>query len=241
MRRFFKKWIVKCYKLGDAIITPTLYSKKILEGYGLKNIYAISNGVDTEFFKKDKELGKKFREKYHFKSDDIIIVGIGLFLKRKGILDFIELAQRMPEYKFIWFGHTKKSIIPREIKKALRNAPKNVQFPGHVPAETIKAAMSGANLYIFPTLEETEGIPALEAAACEQKAILRDIPVFQGWMEDRKNVYLAKDIDDFERKIKKIIDNKLPDLTKEARKTALEKDIRRTGKELVEVYEKIIK
>jgi len=100
--------------------------------------------------------------------------------------------------------------------------------------------MSGADLYIFPTLEETEGIPALEAAACEQKTILRDIPVFNGWMEGGKNVYLAKDIDEFEKKIRQILANKLPDLTKEARKVALEKDIKRTGKELIAIYRAVL-
>ena len=234
----FKKWITKCYKLGDVIITPTPYSKMLLEGYGLKNIYAISNGVDTEFFKKDVELGKTFRKKYHFSDDEKVIVGIGLFLERKGILDFIELAKRMPEYKFIWFGYTQPSLIPKKIKKALKNIPKNMILAGHVDAKMIKAALSGANLYIFPTFEETEGIPALEAAACEQKAILRDIPVFHGWMKNGKNVYLAKNIEDFEKKIKKILNGDLPDLTKEARKMALEKDIRKTGKELIEIYKK---
>ena len=28
----FKKWIIKCYNLGDVIITPTPYSKKLLHG-----------------------------------------------------------------------------------------------------------------------------------------------------------------------------------------------------------------
>ena len=26
----FKKWLIKCYNLGDVIVTPTLYSKKLL-------------------------------------------------------------------------------------------------------------------------------------------------------------------------------------------------------------------
>ena len=32
----FKKWIVSAYNLGNYILTPTPYSKKILEGYGIK-------------------------------------------------------------------------------------------------------------------------------------------------------------------------------------------------------------
>ena len=47
----FKKWLCKCYKLGDQIITPTEYSKRLLENYNLNRpIKAISNGVDTIFF-----------------------------------------------------------------------------------------------------------------------------------------------------------------------------------------------
>ena len=33
----FKKWIMKCYQTGDLILTPTNYSKSLLEGYGIKN------------------------------------------------------------------------------------------------------------------------------------------------------------------------------------------------------------
>ena len=46
----FKKWICFCYGLGDIVITPTEYSKGLLKSYGIqKKIYAVSNGVDTEF------------------------------------------------------------------------------------------------------------------------------------------------------------------------------------------------
>ena len=50
----FKKWIIKCYTLGDHILTPTPYSKKLLENYGIKNpITDISNGIDVKFFEKN--------------------------------------------------------------------------------------------------------------------------------------------------------------------------------------------
>ena len=65
--KLFKKWLIKCYSLGDVIVTPTLYSKRLLEGYkGLENkkIYDVSNGIELEFFKPDKKLGKEFRKKY---------------------------------------------------------------------------------------------------------------------------------------------------------------------------------
>ena len=232
----FKKWLIKCYSLGDVIITPTPYSKRLLEGYGLKNITAISNGIDTSFFKKDAEAGKAFREKYSYKEGDKVVMAIGLYLERKGILDFVELAKRLPQYKFIWFGYTDLKLVPAKIKKAVNTKLPNLCFAGYVEPDMIKAALSGADMYIFPTLEETEGIPILEACACRQKALIRDIPVFGEWLEEGKHVYKAKTIDEFEKKTVDILEGRLKDLTEEAYKVALEKDIKTVGKELINLY-----
>ena len=57
----FKKWLIKCYTLGDHILTPTPYSKHLLEGYGISvPITDISNGIDVKFFEHNDKLGKKF-------------------------------------------------------------------------------------------------------------------------------------------------------------------------------------
>ena len=58
-------------------------------------------------------------------------------------------------------------------------------------------------------------------------------------MVDGKNVYKAKDLDEFQEKITKILDGTLPDLTEEAYKVALEKDIKNVSKELKKVYEEV--
>lgn len=238
----FKKWLIKCYSQADYIITPTPYSKRLLEGYGLKqSIRAISNGIDLTFFKSTKKEGPEFRKTYGYKKEDIVIVGIGLYLERKGILDFVELAKRMPEYQFIWFGHVNKAVIPKKIKRALRVNLPNLKFPGYVEPSMIRSALKESNLYIFPTLEETEGIPAMEACAMKCDTIVRDIPVFDDWLEDGKNIYKAKDINDFEIKIRKIINKELPSLVKEGYKVAESRDIKKIGEELKEVYEEVMK
>lgn len=242
--KLFKKWLIKCYSLGDVIVTPTLYSKNLLQGYkGLedKKIYDISNGIEIEFFQKDEKLGKKFRKDYGFSNDDKVIIGIGLYIERKGIVDFVELAKRLPEYKFIWFGYSPLAAATAPVRKAVNTKLPNLFFPGYVEQEVIKGAMSGADLYIFPTLEETEGIPIIEACACKQNAIVRDIKIFDGWLEDGKNVYKAKDVDEFEKKIKDFFDGKLPSVTEEAYKVALERDLKTVGKKLKAVYKEVLK
>ena len=238
----FKKWLIKCYTLGDVIITPTPYSKRLLEGYGIKNkIYALSNGIELDLFKRDNKAGEKFRKRYKYKKDDKVVIGIGLYIARKGIVDFVELAKRLPEYKFIWFGYSPLAVATKDVRKAVKTELPNLIFAGYVPQKEIKEAMNGCDLYLFPTYEETEGIPIIEACACKTKALIRDIPVFDEWLIDGVNVYKAKDIDEFEIKIKKILNNELPDLTDEAYKVAKERDIKKIGKDLKKIYEEVLK
>ncbi len=238
----FRKWLIKCYSLGDVIITPTPYSKRLLEGYGIeKKIYAISNGIDLEKFKKDKTLGKEFRKKYHFSEKDKVIIGIGLYIERKGIIDFVKLARRLPEYQFVWFGYSPLSAATREVREAVKTKLDNLLFAGYVEQEEIIKAMNGCDLYFFPTYEETEGIPIIEACACKTPALIRDIPIFEEWLEDGKNVYKAKTLEEMEDKIKKIVENELPYLGEEAYQVAKERDIKVIGKKLRQVYESIVK
>ena len=79
----FKKWLINCYSTGDVIITPTPYSKRLLEGYGIKKkIYAISNGIELNLFKRDEDAGAAFRRRYGYTKEDKVIIGIGLYIEK---------------------------------------------------------------------------------------------------------------------------------------------------------------
>ena len=168
-------------------------------------------------------------------------MGVGLYIERKGIVDFVKLAKRLPQYKFIWFGYSSLKAATADVREAVATKLPNLIWAGYVEQTEIKAAMSGANLYLFPTLEETEGIPIIEACATKQNAIIRDIPIFEGWLEDGKNVYKAKDVDEFEKKIVDVLEGKVPSLVEEAYKVAIERDLKTIGKQLKEVYTEVMK
>ena len=238
----FKRWLIKCYSLGDVIVTPTPYSKRLLEGYGIKKkIYAISNGIELDLFKKDEAAGERFRKEYNYKKEDKVIIGIGLYITRKGIVDFVELAKRMPEYKFIWFGYSPLAAATEDVRKAVNTKLDNLVFAGYVKQQVIKDAMNGCDVYLFPTYEETEGIPIIEACACKTTAIIRDIPIFEEMLEDGKNVYKAKTVDEFEEKIRGVITGKLKKVGESAYKVAEERDIKKIGEQLKKVYEDVLK
>ena len=111
---FIKLWFMFCYQLGDVIITPSAYSKKILKEYGIrKPVFAVSNGIDTDYWKRG-EFTETDRKEYwkHFRisSDRKIIMSVGHYMERKGFPEFCNLARKNPDIDFIWFGFTSAEL-----------------------------------------------------------------------------------------------------------------------------------
>lgn len=237
----FKQWITLCYSMGDAVITPTEYSRRLLLGYGIqKPIYALSNGIDTDYFRFDSECRRRFRQKYHLSETDRAILSVGLMIQRKGILDFIELARRMPEEKFFWFGYTNLNLVPETVRKAIADAPPNLVFPGYVNQETLRDAYCGCDLFCFMSYEETEGIVVLEALSCQIPTLIRDIPVYDGWLEDGRNVYKGQDMKTFCKQARDILSGNAKDLTEAGRSVAEKRSISMAAKCLLKIYKKVL-
>lgn len=236
----YKKWLIFLYKQADMIITPTPYSKRLLESYGLnKKIYAISNGISLEEYNPTDSQIKSFEDYFHI-TDEKVIISVGWLFERKGFDTFIEVAEKLPEYKFIWFGDVELSMPTTKIRKILKNLPLNVILPGYVSGDVIKGAYGRADVFFFPSREETEGIVVLEALASKNNIVLRDIPVFEDWLVHEKNVYKGKTNNDFIYLIKGIINKDLPDLKENGYTVACSRELTIIGKELLKVYNEVI-
>ena len=238
----FKKYLVSLYTQADEIITPTPYSKKLLEGYGIKQpIPAISNGIDLNRFAYNSDKVKAFRRYFSLTENDKVVLGVGLLFERKGLIDFFEVARKLPQYKFIWFGDTPSISIPKFIKDAIENRPNNVIMPGYVKGPIIEGAYLASNCFFFPSFEETEGIVVLEALASKQQLIVRDIGAFDPWLVDRVNCYKGHSIDEFVYLVDEYIKGNLKSTIDKGYETAKERSIEKIGLELKEVYERVYK
>lgn len=239
MAPLFKKWICYCYKHGDLIITPSAYSRNILGSYGIdKPVYNLSNGIDTDFFKPLPAAKDRLIERFQLNPGRPIVVSAGLFIKRKGILEFLALDKDMPDVQFVWFGHTDLKLIPKEVRQAIRNKPSNVFFPGYVTSEILRDAYGGADCFLFLSHEETEGIVVLEALACQAPTIVRDIPVYNPWLVDGQSVFKVRNDVEAKARLRSILSGQSPDLSQGARKLALSRSIQEIGRALISIYEK---
>lgn len=237
-----KKWLVYLYEQADHLITPTPYARRLLKNYGIKQpIAAISNGIDLKKYYPTEEKEAAFRTYFHLQLKQKVVISVGLFFKRKGLLDFVEIARQFPDYTFIWFGEVPLYSIPRDIRQiVLHDHPQNVLFPGYISGEIIEGAYSGADLFFFPSYEETEGIVVLEALASKQQVLVRDIPVYEGWLVDQKNCYMGQTNQDFIDLITRLTKQKDLPVAQAGFKTAQSKSIQEIGLELQAVYQKVL-
>ena len=237
-----KTWLMYLYSKADLILTPTKYSKSLLIEYGIKKpIISLSNGIDIERFKPSVVKENKFRNYFKVKDDEKIIISVGLWFERKGILDFIELAKQLSEYRFIWFGYTPKASIPAKISQAIENKPANCLFPGYISGDIIEGAYSNASAFVFMSYEETEGIVVLEALASKQNVLVRDIPVYGDWLKNGYNVLKATTIKDFKKQLNYFIENPQNEIRENGYEIAKTRDIKVIGRQLKEIYVNVLK
>jgi len=235
---FYRRWLIMMYNHGDCIVTPTEYSKTLLEEYGLKQpIFAISNGIDVDRFAYDEQKVQEFRKYFSLKDDDKVVISVGWLFERKGFDTFCEVASQLPEYKFIWFGDKNLSMPTVNIRHWIDHKPDNVILPGYISGDIITGAYIGCDLFFFPSREETEGIVVLEALAARCPVLVRDIGVYDGWLFNGENCYKGDSSEEFVKTIKDILGGNLPDLTEAGYKTALSRGFKAIGEQLKEVYE----
>jgi glycosyltransferase involved in cell wall biosynthesis len=195
-------YLKRLYVLSHLIITPTEFSKKSIKRLELKKkppIYAVSNCIKIEKFKEKKEYRDNFRnflkKKYSIPLDATIILNVGYTWERKGPDEFWQCAKKLPDYWFVWVG---------PIKDFAKTLPpiKNCIFTGFY--DNICEPYYGADLLLFPSFAENQGIPLMEAAICNLPILARDIEPID-WLIHNESCIKAKTHEEFINGIEKIL------------------------------------
>lgn len=235
-----KNYLTFFYEQADHIITPTPYARDLLRNYGItRPISPVSNGIDLRKYQPDEKKEAAFREYFNLEPGEKAVISAGLYFKRKGIEDFVKVAEQMPDVRFIWFGQINKLLIPQDIVDLVeKNHPANVIFPGYIKGPVFEGAMSGADAFFFPSYEETEGIVVLEALASRQHVLVRDIPVYRGWLDSR-SAAMGRSNQEFMAELEAILRGQI-DRREAGYQVAESRSISQVAKELVRIYRKVM-
>jgi len=247
-RRSFKCWqavepifdhqLKVMYSRADLIITPTPYSKGLIESYGIaKKVIAISNGIDLKEYAPNLEAQKAFRSKFGIKEGEPFVMGVGFPFERKGIQDFFEVARNFPDVKFIWFGYLQSILTNDKVKRWVKKRPKNAIMAGYCKGDLIHGAYQTASALFFPSYEETEGIVVLEALASHTPLLVRDIGVYQPWLSDGVNCHKGHNNQEFTAILKTLItQGEKQDILDQGYRVAQERTLDKVGEELKAAY-----
>jgi Glycosyltransferase len=140
----------------------------------------IPNGVDRQAFHPDPEKRSRFRNHYGIPDSARVALTVAQQTPRKGVFDFIEVAGRCPDLRWIWVGGFPYGMLSKsywKIRLAKRGTKENVQFTGFVP--DISEAYCGADLFFMPSYAEGMSIVLLEALASGLPCVVRRIPEFE--------------------------------------------------------------
>ena len=191
---FFLKGIVKSYvfsfynRMEHLVVVNPMFIEDLVEaGIPREKVTYIPNFVNKEkWHPLPQEEIVRLRTERGLSDNQFIVVGAGQVQKRKGIDDFIRLAEELPQITFIWAGGFSFGGMTdgyERYKKMMENPPKNLIFPGIVSPERMRELYALANLFLLPSYNELFPMTILEAASCEAPIMLRDLDLYKVILE----------------------------------------------------------
>jgi glycosyltransferase involved in cell wall biosynthesis len=148
-------------------------------------IRMVHNGYPRDLYQpwSDNPQRRKILEKYSL--DEPFFLYVGRLEKKKNTAALVEAFAIFKEVnpssdvKLVMIGNA--GFGYDEVKYIIEeyDLGRSVMMPGWVVEEDLPAIFSSARAFVFPTLHEGFGIPALQAMACGVPALLSDLPVLR--------------------------------------------------------------
>lgn len=189
-KKLFYSYMLFFYRKMDYLVTVNPYFIDALVNYGVprERITYIPNFVSEQEFYPLPNVNKgDLREKYQLKKDSFTILCVGQLQMRKGIFDFIEIAEQMPECQFIWagsFAFGKISNGYEQIKEKIKKLPSNVKLLGLIDRNKMNEIYNLADVMFLPSYEELFPMTILESMNCQIPILVRDLELYDEILKD---------------------------------------------------------
>lgn len=182
-RSIFYKYIISFYKRMDhiVVVNPTFIDKLVAYGISRDIITYIPNFVrKNEFYRFTETNRDAVRERLEV-NNRFTVLGIGQVQERKGVKDFIKLAENNPDKYFIWAGGFSFGRLTdgyADLKQVVDNPPRNLKFTGIVDRNALVEYYNAADLFLLPSYNELFPMSVLEAFSCGVPVMLRDLELY---------------------------------------------------------------
>ena len=158
--------------VADLIITNSEIESKQLSSVlqiNKEKFCNIYNATDSNF---NEVIDDNFLIKYKINSD--YILNVANIEKRKNQLSLAKALLDFPDYKLIIIGNIRDKSYYDEVKKVLKDRLMVIDFLSH-DSQLLKSAFKNCALFALPSLLETPGIAAIEAALFNKPILITKI------------------------------------------------------------------
>jgi 1,2-diacylglycerol 3-alpha-glucosyltransferase len=242
----FRKFNLLFGNTCNALITPTEKVKHILKTYGIKKpIYVIPNGIALHTFSQAKK--GYLRQKLHIPYTKSILLTVGRLEKEKSpdfiLASFAHIAKQNPNVVLVFVGEGREKLILQNLAKQLHIF-SQIYFTGAVPYTIMPQVYADADIFLFASKTETQGLAVYEALASGLPVVAVHDTAFTTILHDGFNGYISnKYPEHFAKKIAHLLKNKaqLNNFSRNAQKSVVPFSIENTVKQLEECYLTTIK
>ncbi len=208
IKKVFYKYVIWFYKSVDYLVVVNPYFIDVLKKYNIdkSKITYIPNYVSEEdFYVYEKEKIDDIKKQLNIPRDKFVVLGVGQVQTRKGILDFIQVAKKLPDVQFIWAGGFSFGSITygyKELKSIMGDPPGNVKFTGIISRKKMNDIYNAADLMFLPSYNELFPMSILESMALGKPVLVRDLSIYHSIL---LNYYLkGNNVNEFTEIINKI-------------------------------------
>lgn len=234
------KYLRWYYSSCDVTIVPSNTIKELIEEEGFTNVKVVENGINLTPYTKSTANNNDNNSSFNFNEDDIILLFVGRIVREKNLEVLIRAAKKIikeiPNVQFVIAGkgpeedYYKKLVNEEEVSDYFK-------FLGFVPESKIYSLYKSADIFVFPSKFETQGLSGIEAMASGLPVVGADYLAIREIVQNDYNgvLFNPDDSDDLVEKVLKCLSNKKK-YSKNAVESAQRFSIENTTDKLLKIY-----
>jgi glycosyltransferase involved in cell wall biosynthesis len=189
------KVLVSVFNKADIVTTVNPASIDIAREYGVKSrMEIVPNGTELCKAADTESIAAGIRGEYGIAPEDFILISLGRISKIKNlnfVFEIMKLLKNKTRIKLLLVGGGKDIIYYKKLAKKL-DLSGNIIFCGKVYDNGIKAGyFAAADLHVFPSHYDTDGIVKAEAAAVGVPTIFIEGTTAASVVIDNENGYIV--------------------------------------------------
>ena len=211
MRYLTKRYTTKQCNQVDQVIVPSSAMRDVLRTYGVKtNVQILPTGIPSQDYAPGD--GLRFRMDFGILPDRPVMLTVGRVAFEKNIGFLVEVVktirERIPNVLFIIAGEG--PMLPQLKKRARREGlQRHIMFVGYLDRATqLQDCYRAANVFVFASRTETQGLVLLEAMAQELPVISTAVMGTRDVLVNQQGCLVApEDVTEFAGKVVNVLSN----------------------------------